>query len=114
MRRLLGIGVVSIAIAFAGYAMADAGAGAKIFKSKCLPCHGAEGAGTAMAPAFQGNSYIKNSSKEEIANTIKNGRSGAQKKYKNFALAMPPQKTVLNDAQISDVIDYLKSIANKK
>ena len=94
--------------------MADAGAGSKIFQAKCLPCHGAEGAGTAMAPAFQGNSFIKKSSKAEIANTIKNGRAGAEKHYKNFALAMPPQKTVLSEADINNVIDYLKTLANKK
>lgn len=112
MSRFIGIGVIALSLAFfAGTAMAGGGAG--VYKSRCLPCHGAEGAGSAVAPAFQGNDFIKKSSKDEIANTIKNGRAGAAKKYKKFALAMPPQKGALSDTQISEVVDYLKSIANK-
>jgi len=111
MRKLIGLGVVALSLAVAGSAMAANGA--DLFKHKCLPCHGAEGAGTAMAPAFQGNKFIKTSSKADIMNTIKNGRAGAQKHYKKFALSMPPWKSALNDAQISSVIDYLKTIANK-
>lgn len=112
MRKFFGIGVVALSIAFfAGSAMA--GGGADVFKAKCLPCHGAEGAGSAVAPAFQGNAFIQSSSKDVIVNTIKDGRAGAAKKYKKFALAMPSWKNSLSDAQISEVADYLKSIANK-
>jgi len=111
MRKLIGLGVVALSLAVAGSAMAANGA--DLFKHKCLPCHGAEGAGTAMAPAFQGNAFIKNSSKADIINTVKNGRAGAQKKYKNFALSMPPWKASLKDDQISAIVDYLKTVANK-
>ncbi len=111
MRKLIGLVAVVISLMFAGSAMAANGA--DIFKHKCLPCHGAEGAGTAMAPAFQGNKFIKSSSKDVIMQTIKNGRAGAQKHYKKFALSMPPWKAALSDDQISAVIDYLKTIANK-
>ncbi len=111
MRKLIGVGVVALSLALAGSALAADGA--SVFKSKCLPCHGAEGKGTAMAPAFQGNSFIKSASKADIENVIKNGRAGAQKKYKNFALSMPPWKASLKADQISAVADYLKSLANK-
>lgn len=94
-------------MAFAGSALAADGA--SIFKSKCLACHGPDGKGTAMAPAFAGNDFIKNSSEDEIKHVIKSGRAGAAKKYKNFALSMPPQS--LSDAEISAVITYLKSLA---
>jgi cbb3-type cytochrome c oxidase subunit III len=109
MRKLFVLGVMALSLAYAGSAIASDGAA--IFKSKCLACHGPDGKGTAMAPAFQGNDYIKSSDDAEIAKTIKDGRSGAAKKYKNFALSMPAQKGNMSDADISAVIEYLKSVA---
>ena len=109
MRKLFILGVMALSLAYAGSAIASDGAA--IFKSKCLACHGPDGKGTAMAPAFQGSDYIKSSDAAEIAKTIKDGRSGAAKKYKNFALSMPAQKGNLSEADISAVIEYLKSVA---
>lgn len=111
MRKLIGVGVVALSLAVAGSAMAANGA--SLYKSKCLPCHGADGAGTAMAPAFQGNAFIKSSAKADIVDVIKNGRAGAHKKYKNFAMSMPPWKSSLKDPQIEAIVDYLKTVANK-
>lgn len=111
MRRLIGIGVVALSVAFAGTALAADGAA--IFKAKCSPCHGPEGQGTAMAPAFKGNAFVKESKEDVIAQTILNGRAGAEKKYKQFAIAMPPQKGVLSPDDIKAVIGHLKSIAGK-
>lgn len=110
MRKLLGIGVLALGVAVAGSAMAADGAG--VFKSKCAPCHGANGQGTPMAPAFTGNDFIKSSSAADIAAVVKNGRSGADKKYKNFAIAMPAQKAMA-DADIAAVVEHLKSLAGK-
>lgn len=93
--------------AFTGTALAADGAA--IFKAKCVACHGNDGAGTAMAPAFKGNAFIKDSKAEDIAAVVKNGREGAAKKYKNFALAMPKQ--TLNDDEVKAVVDYLKGLA---
>jgi len=107
MRKLIGIGVVALSMAFAGSALAADGAA--IFKAKCLACHGPDGKGTAMAPALTANEWVKSASADEITHVIKDGRAGAAKKYKNFALSMPPQ--VLADAEISAVIEYLKSLA---
>jgi len=111
MRKLIGVGVVALGLVFAGSAMANDGA--SLYKSKCLPCHGAEGAGTAMAPGFQGNAFIKASSKADIEGVIKNGRAGAQKKYKKFALSMPPWKASLKDPQVAAIADYLKTLGSK-
>jgi mono/diheme cytochrome c family protein len=107
MRKLIGVGVVALSMAFAGSALAADGA--SIFKSKCLACHGPDGKGTAMAPAFTGSDFIKNGSTADLTSVIKDGRAGAAKKYKNFALSMPPQ--ALSDAEISAVISYIKSVA---
>ncbi|MFQ5737200.1 MAG: c-type cytochrome [Thermodesulfobacteriota bacterium] len=100
----------ALGVAVAGSAMAADGAA--IFKSKCSPCHGATGQGTAMAPAFNGNEYIKSSSVDEIAHTIKTGRQGAQKHYKQFAIGMPAQKTMA-DADVKAVVAHLKKLAGK-
>lgn len=87
----------------------DAEAGAKLFKAKCVPCHGAEGKGTAMAPAFKGNGWIKGASNSEIAKVIKEGRAGAAKKYKEFAVPMPATKGV-TDEEVDGLAVYIKSI----
>lgn len=110
MRKLLGLGVFALGVAVAGSAMAADGAA--IFKSKCSPCHGATGQGTPMAPAFNGNEFIKSSSEADIAHVVKNGRAGAEKKYKNFVIAMPAQKTMA-DGDIAAVVKHLKELAAK-
>jgi mono/diheme cytochrome c family protein len=107
MKRFLGIGIIAFSVAFAGSALAADGTA--IFKSKCAPCHGADGQGTAMAPAFKGNAFIKSSAEGDIANVLKNGRNGAEKKYKNFAIGMPKQ--TLNDEEVKAVIAHIKDIA---
>ncbi|HLC17909.1 MAG TPA: c-type cytochrome [Thermodesulfobacteriota bacterium] len=106
MRRLIGLGVLALSVAVASSALAS---GEDIFKSKCLPCHGAAGAGTAMAPAFKGNAFIKTGSDDDISKVIAGGRAGAAKKYKEFALDMPPAP--LTPQEISDVVHYLKGLA---
>ncbi|MBI5468070.1 MAG: c-type cytochrome [Deltaproteobacteria bacterium] len=84
-------------------------AGAAIFKTKCSPCHGADGKGTAMAPAFKGNDWVKGAANGEIADVIKNGREGAAKKYKNFVISMPANKGMA-ESDINALVEYIKSI----
>ncbi|MFQ5465807.1 MAG: c-type cytochrome [Thermodesulfobacteriota bacterium] len=91
---------------------AGAADGAAIFKAKCAACHGAGGKGTAMAPAFAGNEWIKGADKADIAATIKNGRQGAAKKYKKFAIGMPAQKA-MPDGDVEALVGYLKDLASK-
>ncbi len=111
MRKLVLSGIIAASVAFAGTAMAADGAA--IFKAKCSPCHGVEGQGTPMAPAFQGNEFIKKSSVEDIMKVVKNGRSGAEKHYKQFPIAMPAQKT-MSDEDIKAVVEHEKELASKK
>lgn len=89
-------------------AAADGGA---IYSSKCLPCHGKDGLGTAMAPALAGSEFMKSSADGQVAEVILKGRQGADKLYKNFAIGMPPQKLSPDEAR--DVIAYLRSLAGK-
>lgn len=95
----------------AGTVKVVVGAG-PIFKAKCGACHGADGQGTSIAPAFKGNEWIKNSSAGDIAGTIKNGREGAEKRYKNFPMGMPAQKS-LPDAEVDALVEHLKGMASK-
>lgn len=90
-------------------AVKDTGAGAAIFKAKCSLCHGAEGKGSTMAPAFKGNSWIKGASNAEITEVIKNGRKGAAKKYNNFFSDMPASKG-LPESDVNALVEYLKSV----
>ncbi len=110
MRKFLALGVFALGVAVAGSAMAADGA--EIFKSKCSACHGATGQGTPMAPAFNGNDFVKSSEAADIAAVVKNGREGAAKHYKNFAIGMPAQKTMA-DADIEAVVAHLKELAAK-
>ncbi len=107
MKRFFGIAVVALSVAVAGSAIAADGAA--VYKTKCAACHGAEGQGTAMAPAFKASEYIKSGSDADIAAVIKNGREGAAKKYKNFAIGMPKQ--ALGDEDVAAVIAHLKDLA---
>lgn len=83
--------------------------GAAIYKAKCAACHGADGQGTAIAPAFKGNAFIGKRSFEEISDVISNGRGRSAKRYKQFALEMPKQS--LADDDLKAVIDYLRSLS---
>lgn len=84
----------------------------EIYKT-CVSCHGAKGEGKkALGPALKGSEFVVKGSDADVAATIKDGRSGAAKKYKEFASPMPAQKA-LTDAEIADVVKYLKDDIQK-
>ena len=109
MKRIIAGALMVLALGSMG--IAEAGDGAVIYKAKCLPCHGADGKGTAMAPAFAGNEFVKASTEEQITEVILKGREGAKKAYKQFAIGMPAQKLSADEAK--DVVAYLKTLAGK-
>lgn len=111
MKRIIVAGAIAVAVAVSGTAFAADGAAT--FKAKCAACHGADGQGTAMAPAFKGNAFIKDSKEDIIVATITNGRKGDEKKYKNFPMAMPPKggDKNLSDDDIKAIVAHLKGIA---
>ena len=85
--------------------------GAAVFKAKCAACHGPEGRGTAMAPAFKGNEWVRDADGGEIAGVIKDGRQGPAKRYKRFALGMPANR--LDEGDLDALVAYLKSLASE-
>ncbi|MDO8445684.1 MAG: c-type cytochrome [Deltaproteobacteria bacterium] len=79
----------------------------------CTACHGAKGEGKkALGPALKGNEFIVKGSDADISATIKDGRSGAAKKYKEFPSPMPPQKALTPD-EIHELVEYLKGNLQK-
>lgn len=107
MKRMLA-GAAAV-LALGSFTLALAQDGAAVYKSKCMPCHGPEGKGTAMAPAMVGNQFIKTASDQELTDIILKGREGAAKKYKQYAIGMPAQK--LSDDETKSVIAYMKDLA---
>ncbi len=108
MRKLIGIGILALGVAaFAVPAMAaDGGA---LYKTKCAMCHGADGQGGAMGPAFKANAWLAGASDADVSTVITKGRAGDAKKYKNIAIAMPPQK--LSDDELKSIVAHIKGMA---
>lgn len=100
--------VAVCALTLLGATAAMAKSAPEIFKTICTPCHGAKGQGVKpMGPALKGSQFVTSSADADIVATIKNGRAGAEKKYKDYPSPMPPQKA-LTDAELADLAKYLK------
>ncbi len=87
-------------LAMAGSALAaDINKGRELYATYCVGCHGLNGAGqVAGTPNFtQGNSLMK--SDTVLADSIRNGRN-----------AMPGFRALLTDAQLLDVVAYLRTL----
>ena len=101
--RLRAAAVMLLAAFIAGPAFAQA-PGADTYKAKCAMCHGADGlAATPMGKtmkilSFKDPAMIKASDAQFIASTA-NGKG-----------KMPAYKGKLTDAQISDVIKYVRTL----
>jgi mono/diheme cytochrome c family protein len=78
-------------------------AGQNHFHKVCASCHGSDGLGKATkAPKLIDVDYIEaNFSDEEIRDTAKEGTD-----------KMPPQKANVNDAEITEIIKYLRYSQN--
>lgn len=93
-----------------GATAATARDASEIFKVLCALCHGKEGEGKrVLGPALKGNEFIAKGTDAEIKATIRDGRSGVAKKYKDFAGPMPAQKA-LDDAELDALVKYLKDL----
>jgi mono/diheme cytochrome c family protein len=78
--------------------------GADNYKAKCAMCHAADGTGKAAmkVPSFKTPESIKESDAELTA-AIKNGKGTG-------AIKMPPYTGKLTDAQIKDVVGYVRTL----
>lgn len=107
MKRFVFTGILAAGVMFSGAAFAADGAA--VYKAKCAACHGPEGQGTAMAPGFKGSEFMKTASDADITDSITKGREGAAKKYKQFAIGMPPQK--LSPEELKAVVEHIKGLS---
>jgi len=110
MKKIV-VSAMFLAVFAAAAAPVMAADGASLYKSKCLMCHGAEGKGTPMGPAFAGSEFIKSSTDAAIAEVVVNGREGEAKVYKDMALGMPAQKLAVEELEA--LVGYLRSLGTK-
>ncbi len=99
MRR---IGIVALLILIAVTpALGDINAGKQIYQQNCF-CHGEKGDGLkSQGVDFSSSQFWARESDEEIKEVIKNGKDGM------------PSFSSLTDAQVSDVIEYMKTLAGQ-
>ncbi|HTW45170.1 MAG TPA: cytochrome c [Acidobacteriaceae bacterium] len=107
MKKALYLAVIGSMAALMAATAASAQTGADVYKSRCQMCHGADGsgntpAGKAMkAIPFKSPDLVKKTDAALIAAT----ESGKGK--------MPAYKGKLSDAQIKDVIAYIRTLQKK-
>jgi mono/diheme cytochrome c family protein len=103
MQAIKAAAVILLAVSIAGPAFAQA-PGADTYKAKCAMCHGADGlAATPMGKnmkilSFKAPEMVKASDAQFIAST-KNGKG-----------KMPAYNGKLTDAQIKDVVSYIRTL----
>ena len=103
MQVIKAAAVILLAASIAGPAFAQA-PGADTYKAKCAMCHGADGlAATPMGKnmkilSFKAPEMVKASDAQFIAST-KNGKN-----------KMPAYNGKLTDAQIKDVVSYIRTL----
>ena len=103
------VAAVTAGVVLAGYALLSVPAradneGQATYKAKCAACHGADGKGqTGMGKAFKirdlGSAEVQKQSDEELSGIISNGKG-----------KMPAYKGKLTDAQISDLVSYIRTL----
>lgn len=100
------IWIGAIFVAVASVAVAQTG-GEATYKAQCQMCHGETGKGdTPVGKGLHAKSFsdpqVIEASKAKLIGQVKNGSS-----------AMPPFKDKLTDAQIKDVIAYVRTLERK-
>lgn len=78
--------------------------GAALFKAKCAPCHGADGKGqTPMGKAVKardlGSEEVQKESDAQLTEIVNNGKG-----------KMPGYKGKLTDAQIKDLVAFVRTL----
>ena len=90
-------------------------AGANVFGDNCTGCHGANGAGQpGLFPSLAANPYVSGDAKRVI-HTVKYGLTGKiVAKGVKYDGVMPAWRGTLTDAQIADVVSYIRTAWGNK
>jgi cytochrome c6 len=98
--------LIAIIMASSLAAGQDVAAGAEIFKSKCVACHGSDGSGTAVGKTLKvadlRSAEIQKKSDAELTQSISDGKNN-----------MPGFKADLSDDDIHTVLSYVRTLAAK-
>jgi mono/diheme cytochrome c family protein len=83
--------------------------GAAIYRDNCAACHGADGKGeNHIFPPLQGNPIISQASTETLTRVVLAGTQSAGTETARTQPSMPGFAWRLNDAQIADVLTYVR------
>ncbi len=86
----------------------DYSAGEKVYTTICLACHQATGEGIPGAfPPLAGSDYLTADKTRAIKQVLNGSEGEIVVNGVTFNGVMPPQKDVLNDQQIADVLNYV-------
>lgn len=99
MKWLQRIALFSFFLALALPQIATAQAGGDTYKAKCAMCHGADGSKTTMGSKALNSADVQKMSDADLTAVIENGKG-----------KMPAYKGKLTDAQIKDVVAYIKTL----
>lgn len=85
-------------------------AGAAVYAANCAACHGAEGTGARqLFPALAGNPLVRQANAETLVHLVLAGSQGAHTPGAPTTPAMPSLAWRLNDAQVADVLTYVRN-----
>lgn len=100
-KLILGIALVAVSVAFLPRPSGAADDGAKLYKSKCAGCHGAQGEGkpAMKAPALKGTARTA----EQIVEHLTKGEASSKP---------PHNKGIpgLNESQSKAIADFVKTL----
>ena len=83
--------------------------GAAVYTAKCAVCHGADGAGVSERPPLRGSPNVQARNPATLIKYVLGGnRTAATAAYPRVS-AMPAMASQLDDAQIADVITYVRN-----
>jgi cytochrome c6 len=101
MKALNRVAIFGLALALAAPTVVMAQAkGQDTYKAKCAMCHGADGSGNkAMGTMPLGGAEVQGMSDAQLNAAITNGKG-----------KMPAYKGKLTDAQISDLVSYIRTL----
>jgi mono/diheme cytochrome c family protein len=111
-RPLTSILVLSVGLLFAisitaNSAAEDSASGADVFKTKCVTCHGQDGAGTAVGKSLKvvdlRSAEVQSKSDAELTQVISDGKNN-----------MPGFKGNITDEEIHAVLAHVRTLAKKK
>jgi mono/diheme cytochrome c family protein len=109
------VAVATVTAAGAHAASPQISAGAKVFAANCTGCHGATGAGQpGIFPSLVANPYVSGDAKRVI-HTVKFGLTGKiVAKGVKYDGVMPAWRGTLSDAQLANVISYIRTTWGNK